>query len=225
MENHCDAKRGAPLSLIETEDDLKRGMAHLAALDPAWSRLIALTGCPPLRRRTGGFEGLAGIIVAQQLSVASANAIWTRTCATLHPLCPETVASADEEQMRQAGLSRPKQRTLKAIAEAILDGRLVLDGLAEAGADAVHAHLTQVKGIGPWTADIYLLFCLGHADAFAPGDLALQEAAKLAFGLKSRPSPERLTRLAKKWSPWRGVAARLLWAYYAVAKSREGVTG
>ncbi len=192
--------------MIDSEDDLARGMAHLAALDPAWARLIALTGCPPLRRREGGFEGLAGIIVAQQLSVASARAIWARSCAVLDPLCPETIAAADEERLKLCGLSRPKQRTLKAIAEAMLAGHLVLDGLEHRSAEEVHAHLTQVKGIGPWTADIYLMFCLGHADAFAPGDLALQEAAKLAFGLKTRPSPERWQ--SSRRNGLRGAASR-----------------
>ncbi|MGL4974691.1 MAG: DNA-3-methyladenine glycosylase family protein, partial [Bosea sp. (in: a-proteobacteria)] len=109
------------------------------------------------------------------------------------------------------------------IAAAIDSGVLNLDALADMPADAAKAQLTAVKGIGPWTADIYLMFCLGHADAFAPGDLALQEAARIGFNLKKRPNPKEMAKIAENWKPHRGVAARLLWAYYAVVKTREGI--
>jgi DNA-3-methyladenine glycosylase II len=91
-------------------------------------------------------------------------------------------------------------------------------------ADIAHAELVKLHGVGPWTADIYLLFCLGHADAFPSGDLAVQEAAKIALGLRKRPSPDRLTKIAEAWRPWRGVAAHLMWAYYHVVKRREGIS-
>ncbi len=209
--------------LITTEADLEDGMAALALLDPRWLPIIARTGVPPLRRRAGGFPGLAAIIVSQQLSVASARAVWTRFETVLSPLTPERILAADDEAMRLSGLSRPKQKAMRAVAAAVAEGRLCFERLSEATAEEVHHHLTAVSGIGPWTADIYLLFCLGHRDGFAPGDLAIQEAARVAFDLPARPGAAALEALAEGWRPWRGVAARLLWAYYAVLKAREGV--
>lgn len=214
----------SPASMtISSTADLEEGMAALAALDPAWAQIIARTGIPPLRRRESGFLSLASIIVSQQLSVASARAVWTRVESVLSPLTPERVLAASDEEMRLSGLSRPKQKTLRAVAAAIAENRLDLAALETATPEFVHAHMTAVSGIGPWTADVYLLFCLGHRDGFAAGDLAVQEAAKIAFGLAARPKPAELTELAEAWRPWRGVAARLLWAYYAVLKSREGI--
>jgi DNA-3-methyladenine glycosylase II len=209
---------------IETEGDIRSGMAALSALDPAWAEICGKAGCPPLRRREGGFAGLAGIVVSQQLSVASARAIWTKVEAVIDPLTPERLLAASDETLRLAGLSRPKQRTLRAIAAAIVAGGLQLDSLHGQTPEDIHAHMTAVSGIGPWTADIYLMFCLGHADAFAPGDLALQEAVRIGFGLDARPTAKELSLMAEAWRPWRGVAARLLWAYYAVAKTREGIS-
>lgn len=211
------------MTTISSTADLEEGMAALAALDPVWEQIIACTGIPPLRRRESGFLSLASIIVSQQLSVASARAVWSRVESVLSPLTPERVLAASDEEMRLSGLSRPKQRTLRAVAAAIAESRLDLSALETATPDFVHAHMTAVSGIGPWTADVYLLFCLGHRDGFAAGDLAVQEAAKVAFGLATRPKPAELTELAEAWRPWRGVAARLLWAYYAMLKSREGI--
>jgi len=128
---------------------------------------------------------------------------------------------APEEDFRAGGLSMPKIRTLRAVAQAISDG-FDLEGLAVLDADAAHARLVGLKGIGPWTADIYLMFCLGHSDAFAAGDLALQEAAKLLLDLEQRPNAAELAAIAEAWRPWRAVAARLLFAYYANRKNRAG---
>ncbi|PZU86514.1 MAG: Fe-S cluster assembly protein HesB [Chelatococcus sp.] len=211
------------MQLIASEADLEEGMAALALLDPRWSTVIERTGLPPLRRREGGFPGLVSIVVAQQLSVASARAVQARVDAVLAPLTPERVLAASDEEMRLAGLSRPKQRTLRAVAAAIAEGSLAFEALEQAAPEDVHARLCAVSGLGPWTADIYLLFCLGHRDGFAAGDLAIQEAARAAFGLERRPGAKELQGLAEAWRPWRGVAARLLWAYYAVLKRREGV--
>jgi DNA-3-methyladenine glycosylase II len=211
------------MSIIDCEDHLNQGMNHLIAVDRRWQAVVDLAGMPPLRRREGGFEGLAGIIVSQQLSVASARAIWNRSVTVLGQMTPQIIAGASDEQLREAGLSRPKQRTLRAVAQAVLDGQLPLETFEAAPVADIRAALTSVKGIGPWTADIYLMFCLGHADAFAPGDLALQEAAKLIFALEARPTPVQLDELAQPWAPWRAVAARLLWAYYGVVKSRDGI--
>ena len=140
----------------------------------------------------------------------------------LEPPTPEAFLRLRDEDLRAAGLSAGKVRTIRAAAREILDGRLPLDSLHEVPADEAHGLLTRVKGIGPWTADIYLLFCLGHPDAFPSGDLAVQEAARLAYGLDARPDAGALAALAERWRPWRGVAAKVLWAYYRAAKAREG---
>jgi DNA-3-methyladenine glycosylase II len=209
-------------TILDSDAALERGVRSLARRDPVMKRMIGLGARPPLRKREPGFEGLAGIIVSQQLSTASAGAIWARLTGRFPALSPEAIARASDEELRAAGLSAPKMRTLRAIAAAIAAGALPLDRLGGLEADEAHALLTGVKGIGPWTADIYLLFCLGHADAFPAGDLALQEAARLAYALDTRPTDKELVALAERWRPWRGVAAKVLWAYYRIAKSREG---
>jgi DNA-3-methyladenine glycosylase II len=211
------------MALIETEDDLAAGLSELIRLDPVMARLVELGVRPPLRRREPGFAGLAAIVVGQQVSVASARAIWGRLNDRLPDLNAVSFAAASDETLKSAGLSAPKLRTLRAAAAAVLEGALDFDALGGLPAEEAHARLTPIKGVGPWTADIYLLFCLGHADAFPSGDLALQEAARLADGLDTRPDAKALLARAETWRPWRGVAAKLLWAYYAVAKSREGV--
>ena len=209
--------------ILDSDDVLNAGVDALAAADPVMARIVREGARPGLRTRRPGFEGLAWIVVGQQLSVVSANAIWARVIAALPSPSPEAVAEASDETLRAAGLSAPKIRTLRAIAEAIRSGGLPITVLAGLPAGEAHGLLTQVKGVGPWTADIYLLFCLGHADAFPAGDLALQEAARIAYGLEARPSAKGLEALAEAWRPWRGVAAKVLWAYYRIAKTREGV--
>lgn len=208
--------------VLDSEAVLARGLKAIVRRDPVMKRIVAEGARPPLRKREPGFEGLARIIVSQQLSTASAAAIWARLATRFPKLSPADIATASDEELRAAGLSAPKMRTLRAIAEAIASGALPLDRLGDLGADEAHTILTTVKGIGPWTADIYLLFCLGHPDAFPAGDLALQEAARLAYGLEARPREQEFVALAERWRPWRGVAAKVLWAYYRVAKSREG---
>jgi DNA-3-methyladenine glycosylase II len=211
-----------PQTLINTEADLKKAVARLRARDPRFDSIITSTGMPPLRRREGGFAGLISIVVSQQLSTASAGAIWGRLTAAYDPFEPGKVLRARAPRLAKLGLSAPKIRSLREIATAVHCGALDLSTLPELPADAAHAALTAVHGIGPWTADIYLLTCLGHADAWPAGDLALQEAARLAFGLDERPSAKAMVPLAEPWRPWRGVAARLLWTYYRMIKRREG---
>ncbi|WP_439499265.1 DNA-3-methyladenine glycosylase family protein [Bosea sp. (in: a-proteobacteria)] len=211
------------MNRITCDADLEEGMAALRPLHPGWTAIIERTGLPPLRRREGGFRGLVAIIVSQQVSVASARAILARVETVLAPLTPERVLAASDEEMRLSGLSRPKQRSLRAVAGAIAAGSLDFSLLEDASPERIHEHMTAVPGIGPWTADVYLMFCLGHRDGFAAGDLALQEAARVGFGLAARPSTRELAALAEAWRPWRGVAARLLWAYYAALKNREGI--
>lgn len=210
------------VTLLETDAVLKRGLTALAKADPVMARLAAEGVVPQLRKRPPGFEGLAWIIVGQQVSTASAAAIWGRLRLLLDPPEPARFLSLSDEDLRGAGLSAMKVRTIRATATEIVEGRLPLDRLDELPADEAHGLLTRVKGIGPWTADIYLLFCLGHPDAFPGGDLAVQEAARIAYGLAARPDAKALTALAESWRPWRGVAAKVLWAYYRVVKAREG---
>jgi DNA-3-methyladenine glycosylase II len=207
---------------IHDEAELEHGIEALIAADPRFAALIEKAGRPPLRRRADGFAGLASTVVSQQLSTASAGAIWGRLAAAFDPVTPEAIMRARKERLARIGLSAPKIRALKEIARAIAHGDLALATLGDIDAEAAHAALTAVHGIGPWTADIYLLACLGHADAWPAGDLALQEAARLAFGLKARPTAKEMMPLAESWRPWRAVAARVLWTYYRAVKGREG---
>jgi DNA-3-methyladenine glycosylase II len=175
-------------------------------------------GDPPLRRRQGGFEGLARIIVGQQVSVASAEAIWSRVAALATPFESAGLLALDDAVLRAAGLSGGKVRTLRALATA-MEGGLNLSALDELDDIAAREVLMAVPGIGPWTSDVYLMFCIGRADSFCPGDLALQVAAQKAMQLETRPSDRELLAIAERWRPWRGVAARMLWAYYRVVKA------
>ena len=177
-----------------------------------------LVGEVPLRRRDDGFAALMGAIVSQQVSVAAARAIWTRL-EEAGLTEPRRLAATEDEALRAAGLSRQKARYVRALAAADLD----YEALRAAPTEEVVATLTQVPGIGVWTAEIYAMFSLGRADVFAPGDLALQEATRLLYELPDRPRPAALRARAADWAPWRAVAARLLWAYYRVAKDREGI--
>jgi DNA-3-methyladenine glycosylase II len=207
-----------PSHIIHTQADLESSLAALTSADPRIADLLAVTGVPKLRRRPPGFSGLCAIICAQQLSTASANAIWGRLSASFDPFDHERVRRAPAARLVALGLSKPKIKALKAIGAAVGRGEINFDALADMQADAAHKMLTALHGIGPWTADIYLLFCLGHADAWPAGDLALQEAARRAFGLKRRPDAKVMLELAECWRPWRGTVAHLLWAYYHVIK-------
>jgi DNA-3-methyladenine glycosylase II len=205
--------------IIATDADVAEGLAHLAAVDPRLAPVIAAAGKVPLRRSTAGFPGLARIVTGQQLSVASAEAIWKRVAAALPQMTPQTLLAAADAILKAAGLSAAKIRTLRAVAEAAIAG-LDLDALAERPADEAHAAMTAIHGIGPWTADIYLLFALGHSDIFPAGDLALRTAVATGLGLKQPPGIRELATIAGPWSPWRGVAAALFWAYYRTLRSR-----
>jgi DNA-3-methyladenine glycosylase II len=219
---HRKKEREGMATLLETDAVLKRGLGELAMVDPVMAKLAASGITPQLRRRPPGFEGLAWIIIGQQVSTASAAAIWNRLRQILEPPTPEVFLRLSDDDLRAAGLSAGKVRTLRAVATEVIAGRLPLDELHNHSAEEAHDLLTRVKGIGPWTADVYLLFCLGHPDAFPSGDLAVQEAARLAYGLEQRPDAKTLTALAENWRPWRGVAAKMLWAYYRTIKAREG---
>lgn len=207
------------MRLIAADADLAEGAAHLAAVCPVWARVLPDLGPLPLRRRADGFGALLDAVVSQQLSVASARAISGRLVAAGLD-GPAPILAAGDDALRACGLSAQKIRYLRGIAAAGLD----YAALARAPDEAVIETLVALPGIGRWTAEIYLMFALGRADAFAPDDLALQEAARLLYGLPERPRGRALAALAEPWRPWRSVAARGLWAYYRLAKGREGTT-
>jgi DNA-3-methyladenine glycosylase II len=204
--------------LIETEEDIAEGCAWLSAREPRFADAIALAGRPPLRRRPGGFDALLRAICSQQLSVKAADAVWARLAA-MGAERPGVLLIATDDALRAAGLSRQKIAYARALAEADLD----YAALARMPEEEAVATLTAVKGVGVWTAEIYLKFAVGRADVFAGGDLGLQEGARLLLGLPERPGEKRLRALAEPWSPWRAVAARILWSYSGHLKRREGV--
>lgn len=204
--------------IIQTLDCVAEGAAWLAASDPAFAHAIGEVGPLPLRRETDGFAALLRAIVGQQVSVASARAIWARLEGAGLTVS-DRMASATDDDLRAAGLSRQKARYGRALAQADID----FNALRVMPDAEVVKTLVAVPGIGVWTAEIYAMFALGRADVFAPGDLALQESARMLFGLDARPTDRQLRSMAEAWSPWRSVAARVLWAYYRVAKEREGV--
>lgn len=203
--------------VIISDACVAEGADYLARSVPEFERALQLTGQLPLRLKDDGFATLLDAIVSQQVSVASANAIWARLEAA-ELIGAARILAAEDDDLRGCGLSRQKARYARALAEAEID----YASLQQTPTEAVIARLVEVPGIGKWTAEVYAMFALGRADVFAPGDLALQEAARLLFELEERPSEKALRAMAEDWSPWRSVAARLLWAYYRVEKSREG---
>ena len=208
---------------IHTQADLETAVGVLIKQDPRWQPVFAKSGMPAIRRREGGYAGLCSIVCGQQVSTASAAAMRARLFAAFEPFHHDTVRLARSDKLARLGLSRPKIRAIKEIGKAISRRHIDLDAVAAMEADQAHAALTALHGIGPWTADIYLLFCLGNADAWPAGDLALQEAARLAFALPARPTAREMIALAELWRPWRAVAARQLWTYYAFSKRRDFV--
>lgn len=204
--------------IIETADDLAEAAEWLAGREPRFAVLLAETGALPLRRRADGFDALLDAVLGQQVSTASAAAMRARLAAA-GLLEQAAVARASEDSLRACGLSRQKIRYVQAIARAQID----YAGLRRASDEEVIATLVALPGIGRWTAEIYALISLGRADVFAPGDLALREAARMLFDLPERPSEAALRAMAENWRPWRAVAARALWAYYRRRRKREGI--
>jgi DNA-3-methyladenine glycosylase II len=208
---------------LHSDADLQAGLVELIRADPRLVPVAETAGSFGVRRRDGGFAGLCAIVCGQQLSVASAAAIRERLFAAFVPFGHEAVVSARADKLKRLGLSDAKIKSIKAIGKAVASGAIDLNAVGDMAADEAHALLTALHGVGPWTADIYLLFCLGHADAFPAGDLAVQEAARIGLNLRQRPDAKALTKLAEVWRPWRGVAAHLLWAYYHAVKKRDGI--
>ena len=206
-------------SHLDTQADLERAIAKLVKRDPRLRTILASTGIPALRRRDPGFAGLAQIIVGQQLSIASAAAIWNRMSEAFDPFHHDSIRGATPARLGKLGLSAARIKTLKLLAAEIRSKRLDLEALGDLDADEAHKILTALHGVGPWTADVYLLFCLGHADAWPAGDLALQDAIRLGLDLNARPTTKELTPLAEVWRPYRGAAAHLWWAYYRAVRA------
>ena len=197
---------------------MAEGAAWLAAHEPRFAHALEQPGPLPLRLRKDGFAALLDAIVSQQVSVAAADAIWGRL-KKAGLTGPRKVRWASDEDLRACGMSRQKIRYARELAAS----GIRFPALRSLPTDEVVKTLVTVPGIGAWTAEIYAMFSLGRADVFAPGDLALQESARVLFALDARPTEKEMRRMSEDWSPWRGVAARLLWAYYHVAKDREGI--
>jgi len=207
--------------VIDTPEDLGRGIARLSELEPRFGLVHKVTGDPPLRREPPGFTALMRMIVYQHVSLASAGAVWRRLQDDLGGTSAEAIAVLAPDDLRRAGLTNAKARACLALAQDVVAGAVDLDRLAQASDAEARAGLVALPGIGPWTAELYLLTCLGRTDAWPGGDVALRSAARSVFELAERPDTRGMELLAEPWRPWRAVAARLLWAHY----SHAGVGG
>jgi DNA-3-methyladenine glycosylase II len=214
-------KPTAPERLVST-DVLQKQLRALLRRNPPLRPVARIAGAFDIRLTPGGFSGLTRVICGQQLSVASARAIWGRFAELPGALDPEGYLALDEATIRGVGFSAGKYRTVRVIAEAVLAGTLDFDELERLPAEASMAYLTAHKGIGPWTAEIYLMFCSGLPDIFPAGDLALQKAVGHALGLDHVPPAKELIEIARPWSPYRHAAALLFWKYYAVVIRKAG---
>jgi DNA-3-methyladenine glycosylase II len=203
--------------------NLHHTRAWLAARDPALAHMDERTPEFAWRSSPGGFPGLVRVIAGQQVSIAAAAAIWARVEAGLGAVTPEAVMATDVQGLRALGLSAPKARYVRAIAEALLCGATDLTSLKALDDAAAAQALCSLAGVGRWTADIYLMFCEGRRDVFPAGDLALQEGLRIAQGWTVRPTERELLARAELWRPHRGVAAHLIWAYYGALR-RRGAT-
>lgn len=197
-----------------TQQTYNKALTILAERDRDLQNIISRFGNPPIWRRPRGFGTLVLLILEQQVSLASAKAAHARLAAVAGALAPEPLLALTDEQYRSAGVSRQKTRYIRDLGACVRDGSLRIGGLARLDDAAVRAALTQVKGIGPWTAEVYLLMCLMRPDVWPAGDIALQAAVHEVKGLSGRPDADALTAIGEQWRPWRGVAARILWHHY-----------
>jgi len=210
------------LRTIETEKDLQEGLSFLCQREPLFAKVLNATGLPPLRRKPGGLRGLVEIITEQQISLHAAAAIWARMEVAFAPFDAEKMTEASDDLYAECGQSRPKIRTIRAVLEAVSNGKLSLTNMETSDNSEVFSNLTAIKGIGPWTAQIYLLTNLGRTDVWPVGDLALQESTKLLFDLEARPNEKQMLSFGEPWQPWRAVAARLLWSHYRLVRLEGG---
>ena len=206
---------------MASEIDLEVGLLALRDIDPAIAPIIDGLGIVPLRNRSPGFEGLAEIVVSQHVSKASAAAVFGRLLDVVAPFEPWAILDTGEQPLIDVGLSRAKQKTLTALAAAVMCGGLDLEGVCTLPVAEAQATLVALPGIGPWTAEVFLMFCAGHPDIFPAGDVALQHVAGQIVGHDKRPDEKACRIIAERWQPLRSVAARVLYARYAQIKGRE----
>ena len=202
------------MRVIASDNEIEVAVAELVRREARFATVVKRHGYPPLRRMEGGLEGLLRIVTDQLISLQAGEAIWRRLKAELDDFDAIRVHRKREASLRRLGLSSAKARCFKAVARAAATGRIKFEAFATLPDEEVLGQLTALPGVGPWTADIYLLSALGRADAWPTGDLALQMAAQDLLDLAERPSPGAMARLAEGWRPWRSVAARLLWSHY-----------
>lgn len=196
----------------------RRGLTELGSRDPDLGQVLVDFGPPPMWDREPGFATLIHIILEQQVSLTSARACFTRLQAEVGKLDPEGLLTLDDATLKRIGFSRQKTEYARALATALIDGELDLGALADLPDDAARDELMRVKGVGRWTADIYLLMALGRPDVWPQGDLALLAAIQKVKRLRKRPCPDEFRELGEAWRPWRSVAARLLWNHYLSAE-------
>jgi DNA-3-methyladenine glycosylase II len=203
------------LPIALNEELLDRGVRFLAGRDSDLAAVVEKWGPPPLWPRDPGFPTLVYLILEQQVSLASAKAAYERLLDRLHTaFLPERFLTLDARTLKRIGFSRQKAGYCRLLATCVLKNELDLEAIARLDDDAARAELTRIKGIGPWTADVYLLMALKRPDVWPVGDLALQKAARRVKRLRKHPSPARLEKIGEAWRPWRAVAARLLWHDY-----------
>ena len=202
------------------QDTFLEGISCLTKIDADLARVILEYGNPPLWSREPGFPTLILIILEQQVSLASARAAFTKLGDAVGQLTPERFLELTDRKLREIGFSRQKTTYGRELSKAILEGELDLEGLGNLDDGSVRAELTKIKGIGPWTADIYLLVALLRPDIWPTGDLALVKATQQIKDLSSEPTPEQMKEIAEHWRPWRAVAARILWHHYLSSKGR-----
>lgn len=208
------------MRLVDDEPAFHATVDALCAEDPALAAIVERFGRPRLWRREPGFATLVLLILEQQVSLASAKAAYDRLANVVPVVGPAEVLALDDETLRRVGFSRQKTRYVRALATAIVEGQLDLDALPSLGDAEVRRDLVAVPGIGPWTADVYMLACLGRPDLWPVGDVALQTAAQRALGLERRPSAAELDEIGGRWGPHRSVAAQLLWHLYLGERHR-----
>jgi DNA-3-methyladenine glycosylase II len=199
---------------------VREAALNLAARDPDLRRILRANGPPPLWARKPGFQTLIQIILEQQVSLASARATFLRLARGVTPFTPGRFVALGTNHLRSLGLTRQKAAYCLHVAEAVREGRVDLKAVARMEDAAVLAALTQLKGVGPWTATIYLVMALRRPDVWPSGDLALVHAVWRVKRLRNHPSPERVARIAEAWRPFRSVAARMMWHDYLAQRSR-----
>lgn len=196
------------------QERLERGITYLSEIDPALKQIVNKYGNPPMWSREQGFSTLIHIILEQQVSLASAKAAFIKLNDAAGELTPKRFLEFTDAELRSFGFSRQKAKYGRALSESILKGELNLEELEKDSDETVRKKLINIKGIGPWTANIYLLMALLRPDIWPPGDIALEKAAQKICNLPEKPNAEELSKRAEDWKPWRAVAARIIWHYY-----------